>query len=48
MSSKHQPGERSRIDGILHRSLPATLTIRQADPAQAADGLLRLRLSVSS
>ena len=41
-------GSRSRIDGILHRNLPATITIRQADPAQADDGLLRLQLSVSS
>lgn len=48
MTTRHQPGERSRIDGTLHRSLPATLTIRQADPDQADDGLLRLRLSVSS
>lgn len=48
MPNKHQPGERSRIEGTLHRSLPATLTIRQAEPGQADDGLLRLRLSVSS
>lgn len=39
---------RSRIEGTLHRSLPASLTIRASDPAQADDGLLRLRLSVSS
>lgn len=38
----------SRIEGILHRSLPATLTIRAAEPGQSDDGLLRLRLSVSS
>lgn len=43
-----QEGARSRIDGALHRSLPATLTIRAAQPGQADDGLLRLRLSVSS
>lgn len=43
-----QVGQRSRIDGTLHRSLAASLTIRAADPAQADDGLLRLRLSVSS
>lgn len=40
--------KRQRIEGTLHRSLPATLTIREADPAAADDGLLRLRLSVSS
>jgi len=44
--------KRQRIDGVLHRSLPATLTIRAADPDQAdeqgEDGLLRLHLSVSS
>ncbi|MBI4997848.1 MAG: phage major capsid protein [Rhodocyclales bacterium] len=45
---KAQPGERSRIDGTLHRSLPATLTIRAAEAGQSDDGLLRLRLSVSS
>ena len=39
---------RQRIEGVLHRSLPATLTIRAADPAQPDDGLLRLQLSVSS
>lgn len=39
---------KQRIEGTLHRSLPAMLSIRQADPAQADDGLLRLRLSVSS
>jgi HK97 family phage major capsid protein len=48
MKAQHQPGERSRIDGTLHRSLPATLTIRTAEAGQADDGLLRLRLSVSS
>lgn len=53
MPTKTTPavGSRSRIDGILHRNLPATLIIRQADPADPAegeDGLLRLQLSVSS
>lgn len=43
-----QVGQRSRIDGTLHRSLAATLTIRAAEPGQTDDGLLRLRLSVSS
>ena len=37
--------KRQRIEGALHRSLPATLTIRAADDGQADDGLLRLRLS---
>ncbi|MDO9596731.1 MAG: phage major capsid protein [Azoarcus sp.] len=39
---------RQRIEGTLHRSLPATLSIREATPGQTDDGLLRLRLSVSS
>lgn len=39
---------RSRIEGTLHRSMPATLAIRTAEPGQADDGLMRLRLSVSS
>lgn len=39
---------RQRIEGTLHRSLPATLTIREATLGQPEDGLLRLRLSVSS
>lgn len=47
-NKQHIEGERSRIDGALHRSLPATLTIRAMEPGQADDGLLRLRLSVSS
>jgi len=42
------PGHKQRIEGVLHRSLPATLTIREATPGQADDGLMRLRLSVSS
>lgn len=41
-------GDRSRIDGTLHRSLPATLSLRAQDAAQANDGLLRLQLSVAS
>lgn len=40
--------KRQRVEGTLHRSLPATLTIRAAEPGQADDGLLRLQLSVSS
>lgn len=49
MSKPEQPiGARSRIDGTLHRSLPASLSLRAQDPAQADDGLLRLRLSVAS
>lgn len=40
--------KRQRIDGDLHRGLPATITIRAADPSQPQDGLLRLQLSVSS
>lgn len=39
---------RQRVEGVLHRSLPATLTIRAVEEGQADDGLLRLRLSVSS
>lgn len=39
---------RQRVDGQLHRTLPAELTIREATPDQPDDGLLRLRLSVSS
>lgn len=40
--------KRQRVEGVLHRSLPATLSIRAAEDGQADDGLLRLRLSVSS
>ncbi|MCB1955215.1 MAG: phage major capsid protein [Rhodocyclaceae bacterium] len=40
--------KRQRIEGSLHRSLPAVLTIRQDEAAGGEDGLLRLRLSVSS
>jgi HK97 family phage major capsid protein len=43
-----QTAPRQRIDGTLHRSLPATLTVRAAAEGQADDGLLRLRLSASS
>lgn len=39
---------RSRIDGQLHRSLPADIQIREAAAGEGDDGLLRLRLSVSS
>jgi len=47
-ATAEQPAARQRIDGTLHRSLPATLTIRAADPGAADDGLLRLHLSASS
>lgn len=46
--------KRQRVEGTLHRWLPATLTIRAADPDAAEEGanpdeqLLRLHLSVSS
>lgn len=43
-----KPAQRQRIDGTLHRSLPATLTIRAAEPGQTDDGMLRLQLSASS
>lgn len=39
---------RSRIEGSLQRSMPATLAIRSADAGQPDDGLMHLRLSVSS
>lgn len=43
---------RSRIEGTLHRQLPATITVRAADipagEAQAEEGLLRLTISCSS
>jgi HK97 family phage major capsid protein len=51
------PAKRQRIDGDLHRWMPATLTIRAMDPPADPDGdedgtpddpLLQLRLSVSS
>lgn len=40
--------KRQRIDGVLHRSLPAQLTLREKSPDEVDDGLLRLELSVSS
>lgn len=43
-----EPSKRQRIDGVMHRGLPATFEIRAAEPNQADDGLLRLRLSASS
>lgn len=46
--NKSRAAKRQRVEGTLHRSLPATLIIREAQPGQADDGLLRLRLSVSS
>lgn len=39
---------RQRVEGQLQRTLPVQLTIREAEPGQAEDGLLRLRLSASS
>jgi hypothetical protein len=43
------PNTRQRSEGALHRSLPAEVSVRAAaDGAAADDGLLRLRLSVSS
>lgn len=45
---KKKPAARSRIDGALHRSLPAAIAIRAAAEGEQDDGLLRLRLSVSS
>lgn len=39
---------KQRIEGSLHRGLPATLTIRGAADGTVDDGLLRLRLSASS
>ena len=55
--TKPEQSKRQRIDGDLHRWLPATLTIRAPDPGIDPDGdidgqpddpLLQLRLSVSS
>lgn len=42
--------QRSRIEGTLHRQLPATITLREADPAgQGSDGgLMRMTISASS
>lgn len=42
------PAPRQRIDGTLHHNLPATLAIRALPDGQEDDGLLRLRLSVTS
>lgn len=47
------PTQRSKIEGTLHRILPATITIRAVDPAEAGEneaeeGLLRLHISASS
>lgn len=42
------PAKRQRIDGTLHRNLPASLSIRAAEEGAQDDGLLRLRLSASS
>ena len=39
---------RQRVEGALHRSLPAEISIRNAAEGATDDGLLRLRLSVSS
>lgn len=39
---------KQRIEGTLHRQLPAEIRIRAAEEGQADDGLLRLRISVSS
>ena len=47
MPSSSQP-IRQRVEGALHRSLPAEISIRAAADGAADDGLLRLRLSVSS
>lgn len=51
-TTENDQPKRQRIEGQMHRSLPATLTIRALDEegaeAGAEDGLLRLRLSVSS
>ena len=40
--------QRTRIDGALSRSLPVTLSVRATADGAPDDGLLRLRLSVSS
>ena len=49
----NSPAKRSKIEGTLHRILPATITIRSADtpdadPAEGEAGLLRLHISASS
>lgn len=45
---QRQVGEKSRIDGVLHRTLPADLHIRTVEDGAPDDGLLRLRISCSS
>lgn len=42
--------KRQRVEGTLHRVLPATITIRAAEPVEGKedDGLLRLHISASS
>lgn len=48
----NSPAKRSRVEGTLHRQLPATITLRAADPAAdgqvAEGGLLRMTISASS
>ena len=41
-------GKRQRIEGTLHRQLPVDLQVRALEPGAEDDGILRLRLSVSS
>lgn len=48
MNKTRTLGSKSRIDGTLHRSFPATLSIRAVAPDQSDDGLLRLHISASS
>jgi HK97 family phage major capsid protein len=57
MNTTETPLKRSRVEGTLHRILPATITIRAAEPAgdpagdgeDAVDeGLLKLHISASS
>lgn len=52
MESVHMPTPsqpiRQRVEGALHRSLPAEISIRAAADGATDDGLLRLRLSASS
>ena len=40
--------QRQRIEGTLHRQLPVDLQVRALEPGAEDDGILRLRLSVSS
>jgi HK97 family phage major capsid protein len=40
--------KRQRVEGTVYRSLPAELTIREAESGQEEDGLLRLHISASS